>query len=100
MIKAVYGKVDAWDVIFKQSGDGWTCTVPPDWSDGQYACSFVAQSDWGALGYWTGILYITDGNTLCPRLQSDIFTAWLLPEPETVLCGERVEAILTRRERA
>lgn len=80
MIVSVYGKVDNSNVIFCKSDNGWACTVPADLEDGQYACSFIAESDYGAVGYWTGILYVTDGSVLCPRLVEDDIVIWLLPE--------------------
>ena len=85
MITAVYGKVDAWDVVFNGYGDQWQCTIPPDFTDGQYACSFVAENDAGETGFWTGILYITGGNNLCPRLVQDDIVAWMLPDIEKTI---------------
>lgn len=96
MITSVYGRCDEYDVIFKESGGKWRCCVPPDWTDGQYACEFYAQTDAGVIGYWTGILYISCGN-LCPHLEDDLFTVWMMPDAPASLECDRLKPVLIRR---
>lgn len=71
MITEVYGTCDDYEVVFRQEGGVWRCCIPPDWTDGQYVCEFYAITDAGVQGYWTGILYISAGDYLCPRLVED-----------------------------
>ena len=100
MITSVYGKCDEYDVIFKQYGGMWHCCVPPDWQDGQYVCEFYATTDAGVQGYWTGIVYISANDSICPKLVEDIFAVWVLPESKAILEEERTAHTLVsiRRE--
>ncbi|MCR5781711.1 MAG: Ig-like domain repeat protein [Clostridia bacterium] len=71
-IVRVYGTCDNWQVEFQnEGGDGlWTCAVPADMTDGQYACRFYAIDDDGDIGFWCGILYLSSGN-VCFQLDED-----------------------------
>ena len=48
-IVRVYGTCDNWQVEFQNEGGSgiWTCAVPADLTDGQYACRFYAIDDDG-----------------------------------------------------
>ena len=39
----------------------WECSVPPDMTDGVYACELTAENALGKLGYWVGFLYMSSG---------------------------------------
>ena len=61
-IVRVWGKADSFDIEFSQSSSGkWTCKVPPDTKDGQYACELKAQNEAGKTAYYTGILFMCSG---------------------------------------
>lgn len=98
MITSVWGTCDNYDVIFKQSGGVWRCCIPPDWADGRYVCEFYATTDSGMIGYWAGILYISDGDAMCPELVADNIIVWLLPDSCAQLERERITHTLTRRD--
>lgn len=60
----LWGRADNFDIEFTENEGGiWTCIVPPDTVDGQYACEIWAINEIGKYAYWTGILYMC--NSVC-----------------------------------
>lgn len=79
-IVRVWGRADEVDLVFRHiSGNDWAVNVPPDLSDGQYACEIHAENNYGERAMWTGILYMHCGNA-CLHLAPSRFVLWLLPE--------------------
>ena len=65
-ISDVYGKCDGVDIIFRQNpaNSRWECDVPADFDDGTYVLEIWAINNWGAIGYYTGKLYMYDGSLI------------------------------------
>lgn len=58
----VWGKADSFDIEFVHiKGDIWSCEIPPDTKDGQYAVEIQAVNEYGETAYWTGTLYMCGG---------------------------------------
>ena len=57
----VYGKADSYDIEFSPKGDKWEVDIPPDMTDGVYACQLTAIDELGESAYWVGELYMVDG---------------------------------------
>ena len=64
MITRVYGKADNFELEFAWDGSVWNAAVPADLSDGKYVCEFWALDSYGYTAYYTGILYMFDGNAV------------------------------------
>lgn len=61
-IVRVWGKADTFDIEFTHiKGGVWSCQIPPDTKDGQYATEIHAINEYGETAYWTGILYMCGG---------------------------------------
>ena len=60
----VYGKCDGVDIVFRQNPVNcrWECDVPADFDDGTYVLEIWAINNSGAIGYYTGKLYMYDGS--------------------------------------
>lgn len=77
----VYGTCDDWQVEFQKVDENrWRCQVPPDVTDGQYACQFYAVDEEGDIGFWCGVLYMSSGN-VCLKLDDDPISVTLIHEP-------------------
>ena len=57
----VFGRADSYDIEFAPKGDKWEVDIPPDMTDGVYACQLTAIDDSGDFAYWVGELYMVDG---------------------------------------
>ena len=70
-IVRVYGYCDDWQVEFSRVDEyRWSCQIPPDLTDGQYACQFYAVNDDDDIGFWCGVLYVSSGK-ICVTLSDD-----------------------------
>lgn len=79
-IVRVWGTADSIDLVFTHvSGNDWAVNVPPDLSDGQYACQIFAENSAGEWCMWTGILYMHCG-IACLHITPERFTIWRLPD--------------------
>lgn len=78
-IVRVWGRADEIDLVFRHiSGNGWAVNVPPDLSDGQYACEIHAENNYGERAMWTGILYMSAG-VCCLKINAQRYVLSLLP---------------------
>lgn len=57
----VFGRADSYDIEFTPKGDKWVVDIPPDMTDGVYACQLTAIDSNGESAYWVGELYMVDG---------------------------------------
>jgi hypothetical protein len=57
----VYGRADSYDIELSPRGDKWEVNIPPDMTDGVYACQLTAVDENGEYGYWVGELYMCSG---------------------------------------
>lgn len=75
----VWGRADSTALIFRHvGGDNWAVDVPPDMSDGQYACEIHAENNYGERTMWTGILYMHTGRA-CLHIAGTRLQLWALP---------------------
>lgn len=80
MITRVWGEADGFSLEFSRNGSGgWEATVLPDLEDGQYAVQLYALNDIGAIGIYTGMLYLCDGLS-CLHIFDERIRFALLPE--------------------
>lgn len=93
----VWGKADEFDIEFThQGGTRWTCKVPPDTVDGQYAVELWAMNILGETTYWTGELFMCNG--IC---HLNIFDApyriWLKPVFDALrICGQTKQVFIRK----
>ena len=92
MIVRCWGEADSFSLEFTQGADGkWRANVVPDFEDGQYAVQLFAMNDIGAIGIYTGMLYMYDGTT-CLHINDEPVHFVLLPELITTdVLPERVK---------
>lgn len=57
----VFGKADSFDIELSRKGDKWEVDVPPDITDGVYACQLTAINELGESAYWVGELFMCSG---------------------------------------
>ncbi|MCM1544860.1 MAG: PF13754 domain-containing protein [Ruminococcus sp.] len=76
----LYGKADNFDIELKRDESGWwSCDVPPDMSDGQYAVELHAINEYGESAYWTGELFMCSG--VCHlEIKEQKFVIWFQPK--------------------
>lgn len=80
-VVSVVGQADEYDLVFNKQADGkWAVSVPPDMSDGKYVIGIYATDSFGNVGYWTGILYVTNGRMICFELLDDSYRILLLAD--------------------
>lgn len=79
-ITRVWGKADTFDIEFEYAGGTrWTCRVPPDTQDGQYAVEIWAINEFKETAYWTGELYMCGG--VCHlELHESPYLIWIEPQ--------------------
>ena len=95
MITKLWGKADQFDLVFSNHGNNrWTAIVPADMEDGQYIVELYAEDDFGNLGYWTGILYISNSANVAVRIVADKFKLWMMNEPVLELQKDRISLII------
>ena len=79
MVVKVWGKADSFELVFSHLGDDvWNAIVPPDLEDGQYVVELYCEDDMGMRAYWTGILYLNNGEQVHVRIVADKFKVWLV----------------------
>lgn len=89
MIKRVYGKADNYELEFKEDGGFWRAAVPADLTDGKYVCEFWAIDDYGFTAYYTGILYMFDGQAAIELTQDDIYLGFYRDDLSLSLCEDK-----------
>ena len=72
MITRVYGRADSYEIEFTESGGMWNAAVPADLTDGKYVVELWAEDERGVAVYYTGILYMFDGNAVLELSDDDI----------------------------
>lgn len=93
MIKRVYGKADKYEIEFREDGGVWNAAVPADLTDGKYVVELWAIDDFGFTSYYTGILYMFDGQAVLKLAQDDIFIGFYQDDISVSLC-DNVELLL------
>lgn len=73
MIERVYGKADKYEIEFAEDGGLWKAAVPADLTDGKYVVELWAIDSFGFTAYFTGILYMFDGQAVIELTQDDIY---------------------------
>ena len=75
----VWGVANGDALEYSLAEDGrWDVLVPANLQDGQYAVEIFAQNRIGAIGHWTGILYMHQGQATL-HLFSKKYNLWFLP---------------------
>jgi hypothetical protein len=75
----VYGKADSYDIEFTPNGDKWEVDIPPDMTDGVYACQLTAIDELGECAYWVGELYMV-GGVCCLKINEIPYKGQLKPK--------------------
>lgn len=80
----VWGRADRFDIEFSRidinRDDQWEVSIPPDLSDGQYAVEIHAINRAGYTDFWTGILYMANGNLIYFRLYDSNYIVTMSPD--------------------
>lgn len=76
----LYGKADSFDIEFSRKGDKWETNVPPDLTDGVYACQLTAIDELGDYAYWVGELYMCQG-VCCFKLLGNTYKVNVVINP-------------------
>lgn len=97
-VVSVVGQADEYDLVFIKGSDGkWAVSIPPDMSDGKYVVGIYATDTFGNIGYWTGILYVTNGRMTCLHLLDDAYAIILLSErKKEELLDDKISCLLRR----
>ena len=74
-IISVWGTADNYELTFVKNGSTWDVTVPPDLSDGTYACEIFAKNEYHRIAHWTGFLYMHYGRAYL-HLNKPRFVFW------------------------
>ena len=93
----VWGKADSFDIEFVHIKGGiWSCQIPPDTKDGQYAAEIHAVNEYGETAYWTGILYMCGG--VCHlEIMAQPFTFWLSERRLSFVVEEPNYAVIVKK---
>lgn len=96
MVIKVWGKADRFDIIFSNLGnDKWAATVPADLEDGQYIVELYCEDDSGSRAYWTGILYLSNGENATVRIVADKFKLWMMNESNVRLEDDKLSLMVS-----
>lgn len=93
MIERVYGKADKYEIEFAEDGGLWKAAVPADLTDGKYVVELWAIDSFGFTAYFTGILYMFDGQAVIELTQDDIYLGFYQDDLSLSLC-EDIELLL------
>lgn len=90
-IVRLYGRADSFKLEFShEGGTTWICKVPPDTNDGIYAVEITAVNEIGEIAYWTGELYMCDGDCKVELYKGD-FVLWFAPFSNIKVCLESTD---------
>ena len=84
----LYGKADELNIEFSRNGDKWEADVPPDMTDGVYACQLTAIDELGELAYWVGELYMVNG-VCCLKISELPYRVQIKPKEYEVAFHKR-----------
>lgn len=77
MITNVWGTADEYDLVFQQQANGyWEVAVPADLQDGMYVVELYARDQYGFVAYYTGILFLFDGQASLELSSDDIYLGY------------------------
>lgn len=92
----VFGKADSYDIEFTPKEGKWEVDVPPDMTDGVYACQLVAIDENDVHAFRVGELYMVKG-VCCLKLREIPYRIFFTSREHTITFREPKIKILTRK---
>lgn len=95
MIVSLTGKADNFTLVFtKQPNNKWAAEVPPNIETGRYIVELCAVDQAGNVGYWRGVLHMSQNQRVTLEILKEEYQAWLMNDVEIVINERCVEVTL------
>lgn len=79
MIVSLTGKADHFELFFtRQQGNTWAAEVPPNLETGRYIVELCAVDGAGNVGYWRGVLYMSENVRVSIDIFYDEYQTWVI----------------------
>ena len=95
MIVSLTGKADNFELVFaKQQNNTWAAEVPPNIETGRYIVELYAVDQAGNVGYWRGVLHMSQNQRVTLEILTDEYQAWLMNDLQIFINERSVEVTL------
>ena len=95
MIVSLTGKADNFELVFvKQLNNTWAAEVPPNIETGRYIVELCAVDHAGNIGWWRGVLHMSQNQRVTLEVLTDEYQAWLMNDIQIDINERSIEITL------